>query len=276
MKVADIEAAVTSPLIVGLGGGVNSTAMLVGMYAFGVRPDLISFADTGSEKPETYDHVANLDAWLLSVGFPAVTWVKKRSPRVGDASLEAECLRRETMPSRAFGLSSCAHRWKIEPQERFLNHWPPARAAWARGDKPTKALGIDAGETRRKRPSEDAKLRYSYPLVEWGWDRDACIDAIRGAGLAVPVKSACFFCPSSKQPEILALAAEHPDLLARAIKMESVALASDRHDLRTVHGLGRHWAWGDLINMAEEKRRLLPMAPVESCMICDDGDEDAE
>lgn len=167
-----------NPLVVGLGGGVNSTAMLVGMRERDMRPDLITIADTGGEKPETYQHVSDLDEWLRAVGFPAVTWVKKRSPHVGDRSLEEECLRRETMPSRAFGLSSCAHRWKIEPQLSYLIHWSPARACWARGDKPTKALGIDADETRRKKPSEDAKLRYIYPLCDWGWDRDACVKAI--------------------------------------------------------------------------------------------------
>src|SRR3990167_5166929 len=165
-------------LVVGLGGGVNSTAMLVGFAERSIRPDLILFADTGGEKPATYGHVRALDAWLLSVGFPSVVWVKKRSPTTGDVSLEAECLRRETLPSRAFGLSSCAHRWKIEPQELFLNHWLEARAAWAAGQKPCKALGIDAGESRRATIQEDAKMRYWYPLVEWDWDRPACVAAI--------------------------------------------------------------------------------------------------
>jgi hypothetical protein len=40
------------PLIVTWGGGVNSTAMLVGMKQRGIRPDRILFADTGGEKPD--------------------------------------------------------------------------------------------------------------------------------------------------------------------------------------------------------------------------------
>jgi hypothetical protein len=35
------------------GLGVNSTALLVQLSRAGVRPDLILFADTGAEKPET-------------------------------------------------------------------------------------------------------------------------------------------------------------------------------------------------------------------------------
>lgn len=41
------------PLVVAYGLGVNSTAMLVEFARRGIRPDLILFADTGGEKPET-------------------------------------------------------------------------------------------------------------------------------------------------------------------------------------------------------------------------------
>ena len=43
-----------SPLVVSYGGGMDSTAILVGFAAAGIVPDLIVFADTGAERPETY------------------------------------------------------------------------------------------------------------------------------------------------------------------------------------------------------------------------------
>ena len=43
-----------NPLVVAYGLGVDSTAMLVEFAHRGIRPDLILFADTGGEKPETY------------------------------------------------------------------------------------------------------------------------------------------------------------------------------------------------------------------------------
>jgi hypothetical protein len=64
------------PLVVSYGMGVDSTAMLVGMHARGIRPDLILFADTGGEKPETYAYEAVMQRWLASVGFPPITTVK--------------------------------------------------------------------------------------------------------------------------------------------------------------------------------------------------------
>lgn len=263
------------PLVFGYGGGVNSLAALVRLSQKRIVPDLILFADTGGEKHGTYRHIRkHVRPWLEEIGFPPLIFVKKESPQTGDKSLEEECLRRETMPSRAFGLSSCAMRWKIEPQEKYLNHWQPARDTWDRGQRPIKILGYDGGEERRASITEDDKLLYWYPLIEWDIDRDACKALILAAGLPIPPKSACFFCPSSTKTEVIELARRSPKLMARAIRIEDVALTSERHDLRTIKGLGRHWAWRDLIKMDEQGRKHLPEAPVEACMVCsDDGCE---
>ena len=66
--------------IVNFGGGVDSTAILVGLvalYRLGVvdaKPDLVLFADTGAERPETMAHIEMMSAWLVAQGFPAVTF----------------------------------------------------------------------------------------------------------------------------------------------------------------------------------------------------------
>ncbi len=59
-----------------------------------------------------------------------------------------------------------------------------------------------------------------YPLREWGLDRNACIRVISDAGLPVPPKSACFFCPASKRHEIDQLVQEEPKLHLLALEME--------------------------------------------------------
>jgi len=41
------------PLIAAYGGGVNSTAMLIGFVERNIKPDHIIFSDTGGERPET-------------------------------------------------------------------------------------------------------------------------------------------------------------------------------------------------------------------------------
>lgn len=58
--------------IVSYGGGTNSTALLIGLRERGERPDAITFADTGSERPETYTYVATMNDWCRRVGFPEI------------------------------------------------------------------------------------------------------------------------------------------------------------------------------------------------------------
>ncbi len=107
------------------------------------------------------------------------------------------------------------------------------------GLKVVKLLGYDADEERRAKFTSDAKYDYRYLLIEWGWDREACVQAIERAGLPQPGKSACFFCPSSKREEIDQLRAEEPLLFHRALAMERNAEAS----LDTIAGLGRYFSW---------------------------------
>src|ERR687897_2900568 len=64
------------PLVVAYGLGVNSTAMLVEFAKRGIRPDMILFADTGGEKPETYRYMHVIREYLKEVKFPPVTTVR--------------------------------------------------------------------------------------------------------------------------------------------------------------------------------------------------------
>ena len=56
------------PLRVSYGVGVDSTAMLIGLNRLGIRPDLILFADTGGEMPETYEYLPIIGRWLKAQG----------------------------------------------------------------------------------------------------------------------------------------------------------------------------------------------------------------
>ena len=182
-------------IAVSWGGGVNSTSMLIGLQERGIRPDLILFADTGGEKPETYEHIFELDCWLQVHGMPSCLIVHNRSAH---ESLEAECLTNKTLPGLAFGNRGCSVKWKKQPMEQWAKEWQPAIDCWARGERVRKSIGFDWGEGHRAHIPDDKCYTYEYPLVEWEWDREACVAAIKRAGLKVPSKSACFFCPNQK------------------------------------------------------------------------------
>ena len=251
-------------LAVSCGGGRNN-AMVLGFYERGIVPDIMTFADTGGEKPETYAAIERLSKWTDEHLGQTILTVSKNSMYM---SLEDQSLRTHTLPSAAYGWRSCSDKWKIQPQDKLLNNFPPAIDVWKSGGKITKALGYDAGERRRgENIKESEKYRFWFPLKEWGWYLDDCIAAFTRHGLPVPPKSACFYCPSSTKKEVLALAQDHPDLFARALAIERGA-----ENLQTVKGLGRHWKWEELVSNAEAQTQLWPEAPQMTCT-CLDSEE---
>jgi hypothetical protein len=259
------------PMVVSYGGGINSTALLVEFMKRDIRPDLITFSNTVGEKPETYAYIEMFKAFLVKNGMPTITPIQAISPTRGPLSLEADCLRLGVLPSKVYGRKNCSQRFKIEPQQKFLNHWDTAKVAWKQGNKVLQVIGYDAGERHRiNKDYTSPKFDYWYPLVEWGWARDECKTAITSAGLPLPPKSACFFCPSSKKHEIMALKRDHPDLFARAVEMEKKAAPK----LVNIKGLGRHWSWESLGAADDAQFKLIPENYMDTDCACIDGDED--
>jgi len=236
----------TDPLVVSYGAGVDSTAMVVEFVRRGIRPDYILFADTGGEKPETLAFLSLMEAYLAAAGFPPITTVRYVPRDFKDwppyHTLEENCLTNATLPSLAFGFRSCSQKWKIVPQRRYLQKQAAVQAHWRRGGRVIQCIGFDAGPPDLRRfahrgRTTDRFYHYWYPLIEWGWDRARCIDEIANAGMPVPPKSSCFFCPAMKPAEIRAL---HPVQLRRIVLME--ARAAPR--LRTIAGLWRNGTRG--------------------------------
>ena len=251
----------TSLVFVNYGAGTNSTAMLVEMVNRGEAVDVITFADTGGERPETYAYVVIFSAWLQNRGYPAITTVRKGG---NNETLEEFCLRMKSLPSIVFGYKRCSLKFKAQPQEKFTNNFEPAKEAWKRGEKITKCLGFDADEPHRAKFVEDAKYKWRYPLLEYGMGREECVETIKQAGLPLPGKSACFFCPNSRKQDILRLPI---DLQHRAIEMERNAQAGLTNSLK---GLGRTWKWEDLIRADAAQMKMFECNTEMPCE-CIDG-----
>lgn len=234
-----------SPIIWSYGGGTNSKAVACRAVRLGQRPDAILFADTGGEKPSTYVDVVETSDWLESKGFPPITIVRIRK------TLYQDCIDRKTLPSIAFGWRTCSQRWKIRPQDGWSKVWPKACEAWEVGVKVLRVVGFDADEPERAKPvtDEEQKRLYlnTYPLIDADMGRDECIEEIRKAGLPLPGKSACYFCPENTPDEIIELKEKYPDLLEKALAMEDAALENLKRR-KTLMGLGMKYAWRDLID----------------------------
>jgi len=239
------------------GAGVDSTAMMVALKVAGITPQLISFADTKAEKAQTYRHLDRMQEVMKRWGWPEISVVTKKTlDSTGYNELYGECIKNETLPSLAFGLKSCSQKWKSGVQDNFIkgvNRGPnkqPAHPVWteaqATDSKILKLIGYDCGKADLKRSSkiiqDDPHFDFYYPLQALGWTRAECVEAIAtvlGEDY-VPVKSACFFCPASKEWELYWLAANEPDLLERALIMERVALTG-KHSRFDELATGKQW-----------------------------------
>ena len=237
---SDFFSQVTPPVIAAYGAGVDSTAMLIELLERGDRVDIALFADTGSEDPATYAYLSRFERWLDKHGVPLI--VVRYEPKnfknwPAYRTLEENCLTNGTLPSKAFGFGSCSIKWKVAPQNHWTQRWAPAQAIWAAGGRVIKLIGYDCSPADNKRYAEaegydDVRYDYRYPLRELGWDRRACEERIIRAGLPLPTKSACYFCPVTKPHELHRRSVVQ---LRRIVLMEARA----KPRLRTVQGLWR-------------------------------------
>jgi len=228
------------PVVAAWGMGVDSTAMIIEWVARGLPLSVVLTADTGTEREETYAYQPIFQRWMDQhhIEHHVVRYVPKRFKLWPPYfSLLENCLTNATLPSISFGRHSCSQKWKIQPQDQWVNGWLPAQQIWARGGKVVKLIGYDSSpaDSRRYAHREGHvcdRYDYLYPLRAWNWDRDACIARIRAEGLPVPHKSACWICAAQKSHELASL----PPWCLRLIVLVE-ARAAPR--LRTVEGLWR-------------------------------------
>ena len=229
-------------IVVSYGMGTDSTALLVEAHRRGIRPDLIVWADTGSEHPRTYAYLLAIQRWLASVGFPELSvtrWIRRDGTFT---PLHEVCEDRRELPSAAYGYAGCSSKWKRQPVDKLVDHHPAVKAALAAGEVVERWVGYSVEEELRLPRLHDRQDAYRWraPLVEWDIDRRDARQIIQCAGLPLPGKSACWLCPHSKPAEVRTLKQEHPGLYERALQIEANA------DLTTIQGLGRSWSWAAL------------------------------
>ena len=180
------------PVVAAWGMGLDSTAMLIELVAQGDAPDVVLTADTGAERDETYAFLPIFQRWMDDHGLEhhVVRYAPKRFKHWPPyASILENVLTNATLPSISMGRGSCSLKWKVEPQDRWVRAWEPAKAAWAAGRTVTKLIGYDAGaaDTRRsqhagKRPVTSVGRGSSRPAV--------CLITAAGKGATISTRGA--------------------------------------------------------------------------------------
>jgi len=96
---------------------------------------------------------------------PEITWVQRVDKNGQPMTLEQNCLENKMLPSLAYGFKKCSHKFKIQPQEKYVNNWQPAKEVWKSKGKVVKLIGFDADEPQRASITEDPR---SYPRAKCG------------------------------------------------------------------------------------------------------------
>lgn len=199
--------------VISFGGGVQSTAVGV-LWAHGeIEADVALFADPGGEMPETYENVERMQAWLADRGRALVT-VRRPGPALLEHSLETETLIPAKFGAGGIFARGCTREWKIRPMR-----------SWARdhgADTLEVLLGISIDEVHRMKAAPVRWVEHVYPLIDLRLTRAVCREIIEGAGLPVPVRSACYFCPLHASSHWRRLARGYPELFRRTLQLEAV------------------------------------------------------
>jgi hypothetical protein len=225
--------------IFSFGGGVQSTAALVLAAEGKIDFPLFAFANVGadSEDPLTIEYIerhAKPYAAAHGIDLREVRKVRRDGQELTLMQHLEQQKRSVPIPVRmsngAPGRRSCTQDFKIVPIAKL------AKALGATpADPAVIGLGISIDEFQRM--SSTNHIAYTvreYPLIDLRLDRSNCMSIIERAGLPIPPKSSCFFCPFHTRGAWQRLRQDRPALFDKSVALETML-----NERRDAHGQTR-------------------------------------
>lgn len=214
------------------GGGVQSIAGLV-LSAHGkVDFPLHLFCNTGddSENPDTLDYVRNIAMpYAEKHGIEFVELhhkfkSKKLIAQVGESETLLQRMYRTQksipIPIRRSGGAPCSRVCTIDFKVRVVQDYLKSNGA-TRDNPALCAIGFSLDEWSRLRSNSDCEWELlAFPLFDLKLTRADCAEIIISAGLPIPPKSACWFCPNTSHLEWIKMSVEQPEMFERACELE--------------------------------------------------------
>ena len=251
------------------GGGVQSTAALVLAAQGEIDYRTFLFANVGddSENPATMVYVDKVARPFAAAHGIELTTLDRVMVRSGETRTLFGELTREgskslkipvRMSNGAPGTRSCTADYKILVIGREL------KRRGASAERPaTVGIGISVDEIHRANNRRCEKHeRIDYPLLNLGIRRTDCERIIRSAGLPVPPKSSCWFCPFKRPETWHEMRRSEPEQFEKACQLED--LLNRRRD-----ALGKDHVY--LTRFGKPLRQAIPDG-VDTLFGIDDGD----
>ena len=257
--------------VVSYGAGVQSTALLVLAAQGEIDVKTFLFANVGedSENPATLDYFHNVAmpyAQQHDIDLIELQKIRRNGERdTLYQTITRPQSRSVPIPVRvsngAPGNRSCTADFKIQ----VIAKWLKSHGATAKNPANVH-LGISLDEFQRMRTSQIKHQINVYPLIDRRLNRQDCMNIISRAGVPVPPKSSCWFCPFHNMSVWREMADHEPELFQRACTLESFI-----NERRAKLGLSQVWLSGRLVPLAKAvgdmtQGKLFDMEPT-----CDSG-----
>ena len=135
-----------------------------------------------------------------------------------DTTREIKALRKAVL--KRYGVrkmdEEIVNRLKLDLDNFFQEHEPFAHVG----------IGISLDEFQRVKPNLDPDTLYwkvnTFPLIDLRMDRQDCINVIKQAGIPVPPKSSCYFCPFHSARTWQHMRNNEPDLFQKTVELENI------------------------------------------------------
>ena len=186
--------------IISFSGGKDSTAMLLRMLELKMPVDKIVFADTGFEFPELYDYITKVSRRIkreITFVYPDKEFEEWFAGKVTRGKHQGE--------TRGFPMIAFPCYWSRESKIK------PLQKTCGPNDKMFVGIAYD----EKQRCSSEGNI--VYPLVEWKWTEQDCIDYLNKKNLFNPLyvnfdRLGCYFCPKQNEKSIYILWKLYPKL----------------------------------------------------------------
>ena len=209
-------------VIVGFSGGKDSTALLLRMIELNEQIDEILCCDTYKEFPAMYRHIEkvkekikdkNIKFTLLKHERTFDEWmfeyeVKRKNPDAFYAKWGKDAKGKSWATSRA---RWCTGRLKIDLIDKYIKDLRKKYDL-------VHCIGLAADEVKRLERPNAKESYFRYPLVEWGWTEQDCLEYCYSLGydwegLYQDFKRvSCWCCPLQPLDSLRTLRKKYPEL----------------------------------------------------------------
>ncbi len=216
--------------IVSFSGGKDSTAMLLKMLEEKMQIDEIIFCDTGKEFPEMYEHIRQIQNYLVhnyekeiitlqsnkSFDYYMFEHIKTRGKRKGQVGYGW------AIKYGLKGVRWCTSNLKDKLMERYL------KQKYGKGNY-TEYIGIAYDEQKRMKNK-------CYPLINWKMTEKDCLKYCYDRGFTWSGlyekfdRVSCWCCPFKRLDELRVLYKDYPELWQKLKEMDKKSFNQFRKD----------------------------------------------